>query len=287
MSHIYVINSLGEREPISYYKIYRSARRVGAAKKLARQIADKIIKEAKSGITTKEIYQKVQEQLRIAQPVAALRFSLKEGIKKLGPAGFMFEKYMAKVFESYGYFVQLNQFINGFCLAYEIDFLAQKNKEIILAECKYHNLSGGRVDLKVALADYARYLDLADGNFLKRYEQKKFKIRKYIITNTKFTSEVIKYAHCVGIELLGWRYPPEGGLEALIENKKLYPITVLPSLNGHFAEILSQEHKVLIQDIIQLDAKKLARRYSLNEKQFQKLKEEAGLLLQNSDKDEH
>lgn len=59
-----------------------------------------------------------------------------------------------------------------------------------------------------------------------------------MFTNTKFSSEATKFAECRGIKLTGWRYPENEGIEALLERKKLYPVTVLKLSNFEVEELL-------------------------------------------------
>ena len=63
MNSIYIINSIGEREPFSFQKVYRSARRAGASGVLAKEIAKPIEREAFSGIKTSEIFERVRQLL--------------------------------------------------------------------------------------------------------------------------------------------------------------------------------------------------------------------------------
>lgn len=48
-----------------------------------------------------------------------------------------------------------------------------------------------------------------------------------LVSNTRVSKETLEYALCVGQDVLSWRYPPVSGLERLIEQKGLYPITIL------------------------------------------------------------
>ncbi|MGC9049138.1 MAG: ATPase [Patescibacteria group bacterium] len=250
---IYVINLAGEKEPLSLKKIYRSALRAGASKKLASQIAEIIKKKVYPGISTSEIFEKIKLLLRQEMPTAALRFGLKEALQKLGPSGFPFEKYIGAVLDKNGYQVYLNQIIPGRCVNYEIDFLAQKENQLYVGECKYHHLPGLRVDLKITLANYARFLDLTQGTYFHKKEFKGLKLKSILVTNTKFTTQAIQYSKCVGIELIGWRYPEDKGLEYLIESQKLYPITILPSLKSFLFDIFVSRQMMLVKDILTID----------------------------------
>lgn len=283
---IYVINSQGQKEPFSFKKIYVSAQRVGAPKPLAKNIAQQIQKEAYPGMTTKEIYQKIRELLLTEKPVSGMRYSLKEAIRKLGPSGFHFEKYTGAIFQSLGFKVLLHQFVNGKCIqSYETDFLAKKEKQLIIGECKYHSLAGNRVDLKVALANYARFIDIKNGDFFKKDGLKNLKLRPMIVTNTKFTTQVIQYAQCYKIDLIGWRYPELRGLEYLIESEKLYPVTILPSINDRILNLFANYQLMLIKDILTPQGVQKMKKIGLKDKEIETLTKEANLLLSFSNND--
>jgi hypothetical protein len=244
---IYVTNLRGEKEPFSFQKVYQSARNVGASKEVALEIAKEIEKEIFDGISTSQIFDRVFELLLKESPQSAIKFNLKRAMEKLGPTGFPFEKFVAKIFEFEGFEVKTNQIIPGFCVSYEIDFVAKKEDLVYIGECKFRQEPGGRVDLKAALANYARFLDIEKRRFL----DSKMKYKSILVTNTKFTSEAIKYSECVGVELLGWKYPKGGGLEFLIEKNRLYPITILPSVTSQVAKELISRGIVLVRDVLE------------------------------------
>ena len=275
MTSLYIINSNGEREPFSAEKVYRSAKRVGASKELAKKITKTIEKEVYPGITTLKIFKRVKKILQQKTPKAALKFNLKEGMKKLGPTGFPFEKYVGAIFSRNDFEVKLNQHISGFCCKYEIDFVAKKDNLLYIGECKYHNLPGGRVHSNTALTNYARFLDIKKGKF----NRKNLKIKSLLVTNTKFTTRSISYSNCVGVELLGWNYPRNEGLEYLIDSQKLYPITNLPSLSQYLAEIFASKKIMLVQDILRIDVTKFAKETKISEQHPKRLVKETEILL--------
>lgn len=279
MKKLYVINSLGIEEPFSWKKICNGAERVGASKALAKEIATIIEKEAYPGITTKEIFQRVEQILSKKYPRGRIRFRLKEAMRRLGPSGFPFEKYVADIFEQLGFSTQINQYIKGQCVRHEIDFWAKEKRYFLIGECKYHSLPGGRVDLKVGLIHYARFLDLKAGDSLDKIKAKKLKIRPIIVTNTKFTSKVIKYCECNGVDLLGWKYPDSRGLEYVIESERFYPITILPSLTSSLLEIFYQRRLMLVQDLLNIDVVKFSKKTGIPEKKISAIKREAEILL--------
>jgi hypothetical protein len=281
MKNLYVINVNKEKEPFSFRKIYKSAKKSGASKKTAQKIASIIEREAFPGIRTIEIFKRVRELLsEESSKTAVLKFSLKEAIRKLGPSGFPFEQYIGEIFEKLGFKVKTNQIVSGFCCSYEIDFWAEKKNLIYIGECKYRNLSEGKVHSDVALSAFARFLDIQKGGFFNKNGFRNFNIKSLIVTNNKFTEKAIKYSKCAGIELLGWQYPKKAGLEKIIDEQKLYPITILPSFKKELLEFLIQKRMMLVQDIFRNDFKKNIQKNKIIMKSFEQLKREAETLLE-------
>jgi hypothetical protein len=280
MKELYVINNSGKKEPFSWKKICNGAERVGASKDLAKQIATTIEKEAYSGITTKEIFRRVERILSKKYPRGRIRFRLKKAIRRFGPSGFPFEKYVADIFKQLDFSVKINQHIKGQCVRHEIDFLAKEEKYFLIGECKFHSLPGGRVDLKVGLIHYARFLDLKSGDSLNKIKSEKLKIRPIIVTNTKFTSKVIKYSECNRIDLLGWKYPAGRGLEYVIESERFYPITILPSVTNNLLETFYKQRLMLAQDLLNINIVKFSKKTGISEKKISAIKKEAEILLE-------
>lgn len=271
---IYIKNIQGEKELFSLGKVFRSAKRVGASDQEAKKIAAAIEQEVYSGMKTTEIFTKVREMLEKKDQKSVMRFNLREAMRKLGPTGYSFEKYAGEIFKSLGYKVKLNLFIPGKCVTYEIDFLAEKDNFVYIGECKYHKLPEGKVDLQVALANCARFHDIiATGNF----EGKE--VKSILVTNTKLTTEAIKFSECKHIDLLGWRYPAEQGLEYLIESRNLYPLTILPSFCGSLSESLAGQKTILAKNILEIRDAGLTEEQEKHYKGFNSLVKEAEVLL--------
>ena len=102
------------------------------------------------------------------------------------------------------------------------------------------------------------------------------------MTNSKFTTQVIKYSRCVGVELLGWRYPAGRGLEHFVESQKLYPITILPSLKNSLVPIFAARGLMLAKDILDLEPNDFARTTQIPFNQILAVIREANLLFQNN-----
>jgi len=284
----YIINKRGERELFSSKKIYRATKGAGASDKLAKEIVHKIESIVSDGTRTVDIYKEVRRILQRETPVSAMRFSLKEAMRKMGPAGFYFEKFIGAMYEKAGYAVKINQIVAGKCIRdYEIDFIASKVTPsgtvkaglLKMGECKYRNKPGDKVDMTIALANHARFLDIKKGVYLNKKQFNGLNTKSVIVTNAKFSGHAIKYSECMGVELLGWHYPAGDGLERLIDKHQLYPVTILPSLDRHLAEVFAQKDIMLVKDIAGVSVAVLAKKVGMPTSRITGLAKEAELLL--------
>src|SRR5690606_31437663 len=166
----------------------------------------------------------------------------------LGPTGFPFETFLGKLFSKQGYDTRTGIIIQGRCALHEIDLAAFKSDHAFIAEAKFHSRPGIKSDLQVAMYSYARLLDLSEQKICNEdiCGVKNLKV----ITNTKFTKAAIDYASCVGVELLSWDYPKKGNLYQMIEEYKLYPVTVLRGLSASHKQSLLLQGVVLCEDLI-------------------------------------
>lgn len=258
----FIKKASGHAEIFSKDKIRSSFIRSGVSKNLADETARLIEKRLKPTTSSEELYRHAHKYLLEKRPEAAARYSLKRAIMQLGPAGYIFERYMARIFEKYGYTTKVGQIIKGYCVNHEIDVVALKKGRHYMIECKYHNRPGTRSDVKVALYTYGRFLDVEKMWRSIRGHRDLFH-QPWLVTNTRCTSEAIKYARCVNLRIVAWRYPPSRGLEYFIEKKRLYPVTILPSLSISAARRLSVGGVLLAEDVLKYSAEELIRNFSL------------------------
>ncbi len=231
----------GEQEPFDPAKLNRSLKRSGAPKNIRDKIISQIKKILYDGITTQEIYENAYELLRQMRthPIAA-RYSIKRAVLELGPSGFPFERFIAALLREIGYQKVRNGIIlQGKCASHEIDIITEHQNKKIAMELKFHNALGIRSDLKVALYVKARFDDLVD------------EINEgWLITNTRFTKNAIRYGSCAGFKMLGWDYPIGNGIERLIDSAGVHPITALTTLSKQEKLKLLQNDVVLCKEIL-------------------------------------
>lgn len=278
---IKVVKTDGRVEDFKPRKIMRTLMRAGASREMARAVVKNVQSELYDGITTTEILRRVKALIPKEGRHVAIRYGLKGAITRFGPAGFPFEDFIAKLLENYGYKTKVRSIVKGRCVNHEIDIIAEKTDGDflrIMVECKFHNLPGTCTDLKETLYTYARFLDLNEANDLgkgDRYDE------VWLVSNTCASSEATKYANCRGVKLLCWRYPKEAGLEKMIEEKGLYPVTLLPSVDDATLSKLSMTKVLMAKDLLTQDMECLSRT-GLRRAKLKKLMSEAEQLIGKS-----
>lgn len=242
--HAYVIKRSGDLEAYSEEKVIHSMERVGVPDALKPEVLAHVREQFKNGfLTTDQLFSYVYKYLDKSDKKASLRLNLRKAIFELGPTGFPFEKYLARIFQSQGYKTMVGAKIMGECVMHEIDLVLEKDGKREIAEAKFHNDSGIRTDVQVALYTYARYLDV---------KQKNDFSRAWLITNTKLTLDAITYAQCKGISVLAWNYPNGGNLQKFVEDPQMYPVTILPEFTKEEKQFLIEDNIILCSDLIKL-----------------------------------
>lgn len=264
-----VIKSNGQKENYKKEKVIISLQKLNLSQEKIDKILFKIDKELPSIISTKKLFQFIFSYLKEKEPTYSYKYNLKQSIFKLGPAGYPFEKFIAHLFKLYGYQTKHNIFLQGKCLTYEIDLLIKKDNIAYIGECKFHQYSWKRNDIKVVLYSYARFLDITqDDTNLTQNDVNQ--VVPMVITNTRFTSAAIKYANCYKINLLAWDYPQEN-ISCLIDNKKSYPLTIFDFLPLKTLQNFFNYDIVLIQDVIKKEKSYLKKISGLSDKEINKL----------------
>ena len=114
----------GTLEFFKVEKLRRSLRRAGASPDEINEIINNVDSTLYDGIKTQEIYRHAFNLLRRSRPPAAARYSLRRALFNLGPTGFPFEKFLARLFQEDGYSTRTGVILQGNCAPHEIDVAA-------------------------------------------------------------------------------------------------------------------------------------------------------------------
>lgn len=223
---IQITKASGEIVPFDPAKLRRSLKRVGTDDNLVNQIVDEVTNKLSPGMSTHAIYQIAFRLLRNKSRTLAAKYHLKRAIMHLGLSGYPFEKYFAELLRHQHFQAQNNQIIQGYCIDHEVDVVAMKDNRNIYVECKYHHRQGLKCDVTIALYIKARFLDIQKG--YKEHSNKN--LEGWLVTNTRFTSDALKYGRCAELHLVAWDYPEKDNLKEMVELSGLYPITCITNL---------------------------------------------------------
>lgn len=242
---IQVVKSSGEKADFSISKLRSSLYHSGADEQTVTTIINKVRDELYQGISTKEIYNRAFALLKKRKSIYAAKYKLKKAIYELGPTGFPFEKFIGALLTYSGYEVKTGKILQGKCVSHEVDVIAIKKEQHIVAECKFHSEKTTTCNVKVPLYIHSRYQDI-----LAQYKNTKARPTEgWVVTNTRFTTDAITYGHCVGLYLLSWDYPKENGLKDRIDRLGLYPITVSTLMTKREKQFLLSRDIVLCRQL--------------------------------------
>ncbi|HTL70040.1 MAG TPA: ATP cone domain-containing protein [Candidatus Eisenbacteria bacterium] len=238
----FVIKASGETEPFSEEKLRRSLERASVSGEVIDRVMWRIKEGLRDGMRTADIYRLAFALLKKEKKIVATRYALKKAIMALGPEGHHFERYAGELLRAEGYAVDVAKVLRGACVSHEVDLIARKDGRTIMAECKFHNHPGVKSDVKVPLYTKARFDDLkkAGGG----------PDEAWVITNTVFTGDAIRYAECVGMKAVGWNYPPDNSLQDIIRRRRLYPVTCLTGLYQMEKRLLLDKGVLLCAELL-------------------------------------
>lgn len=244
----------GEWEPFDPAKVERSLKRARISPHLRTEAVHHITQVAHDGMSTKEVYQEVHSFLRERNQGAAQRYSLKDALMRLGPSGFPFEQFLARMYTRLGYQSTTNLTLAGTCVTHEIDVLLEKDGVKTIVEAKFHNGNGVRTDVKVMLYMYSRFLDVKEKHGISNV---------CVATNTKVTQDALQFAQCRGIQILSWEYPSRANLPDLIEQTEVHPITECLNISAREQEQLLEKGVVMCHELTDTSIENLRQKTGL------------------------
>ncbi|MFH1280599.1 MAG: ATP cone domain-containing protein, partial [Candidatus Beckwithbacteria bacterium] len=103
---IIVKKASGKSEAFDESKVRISLKKAGAKPEVIDKVLVSLTGQLRDNITTKEIYRHVFDLLNQYQTGQEYRYSLKNALFGLGPSGYPFENFIARLLEKLGYTTQ-------------------------------------------------------------------------------------------------------------------------------------------------------------------------------------
>lgn len=233
----------GDKVPFDQQKLRRSLERTGVGEEDILDIISQVSDQLIDGMSTHKVYQMAYAILRKNSQQVAGKYRLKKAIFELGPTGYPFERFVGELLKNQGYQVQVGQTIKGHCVEHEVDVIAEKENKKFMIECKFHQVAGRKSDVKVSLYIQSRFLDI-EKQWNKNPEESLRFHQGWIVTNTRFTEDALRFGKCAGLQMISWDYPQQGSLKQRIDIAGLHPITALNSLTK------KEKQEILNKDIV-------------------------------------
>lgn len=231
----------GEKVAFDSNKLKSSLERSGAGGQDIQDIIDQVTSQLIDGMSTHHVYKMAYAILRRKSKKVAGKYRLKKAIFELGPTGYPFERFVGELLKYQGYQVEVGKIIKGHCVDHEVDVIAEKENKKFMIECKFHQAPGKKSDVKVSLYIQSRFLDV-EKQWNKQPEESLRFHQGWIVTNTRFTEDAIRFGKCAGLKLISWDYPEQGSLKERIDIAGLHPITALNGITKkEKQEILNME----------------------------------------------
>ena len=269
-------NNAGEIVEFEISKLENSLRNSGAGEQSLKRVLETILPKCFDGITTGELYRMAFEELKKISNSVAARYSLKKALLELGPAGFYFEQWIARVFQNIGYKTETGQLIKGHAVTHEADVIAKKDDKTYWVECKFRNAEDTKISVTTPMYVLSRIKDISNIQYNLFGTKTEF-TDGWLITNTYFTKDSVAFSEYYGLRLLSWDYPKDKNIKSLVNQNALYPITCLTTLDGKQKQKLLEEKCVLAKELF--NNQNLLNILELNEEKKSEVLKEARELM--------
>lgn len=223
--------------------------RSGANRKTVSQIMNRVRDDLYQGIPTQEIYDRAFAMLLEKKSHFAAKYRLKKAIYELGPTGFPFEEFISALLTASGYQTKVGVEVPGICVSHEVDVWAEKEGANVMVECKFHSEEGLYCNVKIPLYIHARFNDI-QAHWTAHNSEKEVLAPGWVVTNTRFSQDALRYGRCVGLYLLSWDTPKEDSLKDRIDRLGLYPVTVSTLLTHEEKQGLLDRRIVLCRQVL-------------------------------------
>lgn len=266
----------GELVPFDYNSLIHSLSRSGANEQEVQKVYENIKPNLYDGISTRELYVLAFDKLKEIRSTYAARYSLKKALRELGPEGFYFEKWIARLFQEDGYKATTGQTIQGHAVTHEIDVVAVKGNELLAIECKFRNDVDAKISVTTPMYFMSRVKDISNKPFT--FFNKTLNVTQgWLVTNAYLTSDSKKFGEHYNLNLLSWDYPANGSIKLRVDNNGEYPITCLTTINDQDKAQLLKANFILVKDVIRNPG--CLEKLQFNEKKIESILREAKELV--------
>lgn len=242
-------NNYGELVEFDVKKLESSLRNSGAQFDDIKKVLEIITPKCVEGITTKELYKMAFNELKALSNSVAARYSLKKALSELGPAGFYFEQWISRVFQSLGYETETGQHIKGHAVMHEADVIAKKGDKTYWMECKFRNTDDAKISVTTPMYVLSRIKDISGIDYPLFGTTTQF-TDGWLVTNAYFTSDSTDFGKYYNLKMLSWNYPEHRGLKNLVDANVLYPVTCLTTINEGEKSKLLEKNCILVKELM-------------------------------------
>ena len=254
---VFVTKADGSRQRFDREKIVRTCLRMGASRKTAEEVVDRVEKRLYDGIPTKKILQMTLRLLRNYKPAIKHVVDLRRGLSLMESKP-EFEVFVQTLLAHSGFEVSPNRIVPGKCVGHEVDAIAKKDGVTYFVEAKHHVNYHTPTGLDESRIARAILEDVSEGFECGNCDLKID--RAMIVTNTRYSEHAIHYGKCRGILQIGWNSPPDLSLQSMIEKNNLYPISCLRGLKRATKTKLVNKGIVIMKQLLEEKPSTLAKK---------------------------
>jgi Holliday junction resolvase-like predicted endonuclease len=272
---VFVTKADGSKQLFDREKVVRTCLRMGASRQLAFEVAEGVEKSIYEGVPTARILDLIFMFMRKDKPGVGHLFDLRKGLSLMVPQP-EFEVFVQVLLSYQGYEVTPNQILRGRCAEHEVDAIAKKNGVIYFVEAKHHSNYHALTGLDETRIARAVLEDVSESYFAGNAEPRIDKAM--IITNTRYSEHATRYGLCRDIVQIGWNYPPDHGLEHMIVEKGLHPLSCVKGINNSERLRFASCGIVFVRQLLAEDLSELTKKTGLSKNIISKIMERTQLV---------
>jgi len=252
----HVTKADGSLQPFDPGKVRRTLRNLGLGAGDADRVADEIEESVPDGMKTAAVLRMIRARARAVRPAVRHRTDLRRALALLRPKP-DFEEFVRVLLREHGYRVQAGCVLAGRCGEHEVDAVASKDGATIFVEVKHHASHHRMTGLDEGRIARAIVEDLQEG-----FRSGRCTVSTdgaLIVCNTNLSEQAKRYAPCRGLGHIGWDYPAEQNLRAMIEETQSYPVTIVSGVGPSASTRLAAAGVFTAKQVAYGDATAIAR----------------------------